>query len=207
MCERTVRLALLLSAAIYAWTTGCLAADITVRVVNGKTGRPMAKQPVYLDTYKEFPHRLPNSLEPLKATTGPDGRATFSLRARSAEVLAFSVPLRGTECGRFRFSPQQVGMGVIADNLCDTKGKLKGKFTARPGEVVLFVRPFSPWDMLLREFPFGSMYFTQAGNLARYVLTSASGQAQGLRFSNSMVLIMINIHWFINVRAGAALPC
>jgi hypothetical protein len=40
---------------------------------------------------------------------------------------------------------------VTQDEMCDPKGKLNGKFLPKPGELVIFAKPFTEWDHFLQE--------------------------------------------------------
>jgi hypothetical protein len=125
---------------------------LTVRVMNAKTGRPFGNTAVYLFLNKDYPRVAPNEPPPLRATTGPDGVAVFELGSPLPEEVFFAVPGGDRLCSRFRYSTEQVlEKGVVGENACEAHDKVRNRFSARPGELILFVSPYSLWEIFKRE--------------------------------------------------------
>jgi len=124
-----------------------LAEDVTIRLINAKNGQPLEGQVIVLHLGDASRASTPR----VETTTSSDGTATFHL----PEPLPEEVFL-DTENGKIRacyswgaFSTREViKHGVVAENKCDPKGKLKGKFTAKPGEVIVFVRSLKWWERM-----------------------------------------------------------
>lgn len=122
------------------------AEDVTIRLINVKDGRPLEAQVIVLSLGNA---RLASTPE-VEATTSSDGTAVFRL----PDPIPKEVFL-DTENGKIRacyswgaFSTQEIiEHGIVAENKCDPKGKLKGKFTAKPGEVIVFVRFLRWWEL------------------------------------------------------------
>jgi hypothetical protein len=54
---------------------------------------------------------------------------------------------RVTNCSHGLFGTDQViREGVVGDNVCDRKGKWKGKFTVKPGEIIVFIHKLRWWE-------------------------------------------------------------
>jgi hypothetical protein len=142
------------------------AEDITIRFIDGKTdtllnighfelwgckGLPPPKRGTVADCPDEW-HWVANS--------DTEGKATFHLRDPLPPILSvLPAPLQTKPCTKAgwghqdEFDTQQVlREGVVTqDEICDPKGKLKGKHSPKPGEVVIYVRRFTEWDHFLRE--------------------------------------------------------
>lgn len=131
--------------------TSCVARDIKLRLLNGKTGAPIAEKQVELSFADKYPPQGSWSGPSLKAKTGRDGVATFRVPDKLPKVLFFNVPLSKVACSSPTFCTDAVlESGVVAKNTCDPKGRLKGKVSAGPGEAVIFERPYKFWERLSR---------------------------------------------------------
>jgi hypothetical protein len=93
-----------------------------------------------------------------QATTDAEGKATIHLEDPLPAVLSvLTGPAKAcTKAGwghQGTFETQRVVKeGIVTqDELCDPKGKLKGRYPAKPGEVVIFSRRFTEWDHFLQE--------------------------------------------------------
>jgi len=142
------------------------AADITIRFIDGKTGAPFVVGRFQLWGCKGLEPPKRGSVEDCPkewlwlATTDAEGKATFHLEDPLPPVL-WVIPgaLQTKGCTKAGGGHQGdletrqiLGEGIVAqDEICDPKGKLKGKFPPKPGEVIVFVRRFSEWDHFLQE--------------------------------------------------------
>ena len=128
------------------------AADVTVWVINGNTGQPFIRYPIKLYAADRvlYPHENTHLLA--KADPGPDGSATFHLDPPLPEVLFIYVGdlSRTVGCNtNLNFLTNEVlRSGIVSRNICDRKNKLKLKFSAKPGEVVVFLRKKTFFDDL-----------------------------------------------------------
>ena len=130
-------------------TTTCIARDVKLRLLNGETGAPITGKQVELSFADKAPPQGTWLGPTLRAKTGPDGVAVFHTPDSLPNVLFFNVPLFRVACSSPIFSTVAVlESGVIADNTCDPKGKLKGKISVSSGEAVVFERPYKFWERL-----------------------------------------------------------
>lgn len=133
--------------------------QITVRLINGKTGRPFLTTAgkVEIWSYDSMPspsNRSMNKVAPdFQILERPDGTATFQLPHPVPPVICANpdVPFHSLViCSdQVCFRAERVyRSGVIPANKCDPKGKLKSDFIPKPGEIILFVRRYTFWDTL-----------------------------------------------------------
>ena len=131
---------------------------LTVRVINARNVKPLRNAIVYLNFDKDYPRVDANAPAPVKAKTGVDGSAVFTLTPPIPDKMFFAVPAGDRLCSEFGYSTQlALEYGVVGTTrYCDTTGKLDGKlrdaFSAKPGQVVLFVKPYTLWELFKREF-------------------------------------------------------
>jgi hypothetical protein len=173
-------------------TLSCMklqAADVTVRLINGKTGAPLGNALVILT-------EVSGSALPSDGAQPSEPNRSRSARARAAEtgrMKAVAMPRRWMERtdaeGRVTFhitsAPptllvmpylhrdgrdfvcnlcQRRGLYVLAetmtilrlgvvspDDWCDPKGRLRGRFTPKPGEWTVFVTPLTWWQRHLPD--------------------------------------------------------
>jgi hypothetical protein len=125
---------------------------LTVHVVNAKTGKPFGKTVVYLFLNKDYPRVVPNEPPPLRAATAADGIAVFELDTPHPEEVFFAVPGGDRLCSRFRYSTEQIlDKGIVGENACEAHDRLRNRFSAKPGELILFVSPYSRGEIFKRE--------------------------------------------------------
>jgi hypothetical protein len=129
---------------------------VTVRVIDARDGKPYANLPVFVTLYKwklkpgdpRF-GSLADVDTHFKRTTDARGEIRFSLPPPTAPQMA-AEPGGPFACGGTLFNTETIlKSGVVGENRC--KGKLRKsriRFQAKPGEVVVFARPFSFWDGL-----------------------------------------------------------
>lgn len=132
-------------------------AMITVRVVDARDGKPFAGLPLFIFLWKvkldNAPANSPvygagNLEATLRKTTDAKGEVTLSLSAPLPEEIGVDPGSLG--CGRYLFETgEAIAKGSVGDNRCKGKPrKMNAKFQAKPGEVVVFARPYSFWDGL-----------------------------------------------------------
>jgi hypothetical protein len=121
------------------------AEQITIMVVNGRTGVPMKDQPVYVWFEKVNP-------APLSLKTDTNGRIVFPVEGQRESFLVglveqFVVDCRSSKNGYndygnyvYRIS-DVLGNGVIATNHCGNV-----LVNPKPGQLVLFSRPLTFWE-------------------------------------------------------------
>jgi hypothetical protein len=117
------------------------AENIIVRVLNANGGQPIRRQSIWV--YCGRPARS----TPLKRNTNDEGVAVFVLPEQPIDEL-FIIDVNDVHaCSRPSFSLAGVlSKGVVADNICDPKRKLIESTRAKPGEVIIFVKPVSRWE-------------------------------------------------------------
>lgn len=115
--------------------------NITVRLLDGKTGEPIRAKEILLRFATELPAGGKFVGSTLKAVTANDGRAVFYINDPPAKFVWVSVPLHRVDCSPGGFASEEVlRAGIVAENECDRKKKLQGKISAKPGEIVIFER-------------------------------------------------------------------
>jgi len=125
--------------------SSCSAEDIRIRLVNGQTGEPMkGPQPIVLYLGRD-------ERTVLHETTDGDGVAVFHMPGPIVDwVNLGEASYTLYHCSPYRkntFKTREIlQRGVIVLNVCDAKGKLKGKVEAKPGEVVIFAKPLRWWE-------------------------------------------------------------
>jgi hypothetical protein len=134
------------------------AQDITVRLANAKSGKPLRSVPVTIFTWNGPPTYRSDNVPPgqivLHLTTDADGRAVFRSPQPPLEHIGFDVGTPWDFAGCWRLhdpSPEMVlRSGVIADYTC---GKRRWPVSAKPGEVVIVERKLRLWEKMCREIP------------------------------------------------------
>lgn len=130
----------------------CRAHDLTVHVINVKDGSGVKELPIWVwfgDEKVKGP--------PLRITTTATGSAAFPLPSPQPRTLLVYTEVSGKigSCSVGNFTTEQiVEHGVVATirkyRKCRGSTALTGKFTARPGEVYVFVR-FLGWFERMQE--------------------------------------------------------
>jgi len=134
------------------------AQDITIRLVNAKSGKPLRSVPVTIFAWNGPPTYRPDNIPPgqivVHATTDAEGRAVFHSPEPALEHIGFNVgtPWDFAGCWRLHdLSPEIVfRTGAVADYSC---GKLRWPVSAKPGEVVIVERKLTLWEKMRREIP------------------------------------------------------
>ena len=121
------------------------AADITVRVINGETGAPVPAYPIWLFWGKDATTRSTDGV------TGQDGRLVFHVPEPEPEHF-FAYPAAAnvrSGCSDINFQTEEVlRRGVVEQNNCDRKHRIKEPIVAKPGDAVIFVRHIHWWEYL-----------------------------------------------------------
>jgi hypothetical protein len=137
------------------------AQEISVRLLNAKSGKPLPKVALTMFSYngdvkfergKSFPKwKTPDE------TTDSQGRAVFHLPEARPEHINFLVGEPWNFwgcCCRQPLSPESVlRSGEIAQYDEHTCGRLTRHATAQPGEVIIFERKMTFWDRVRQEIP------------------------------------------------------
>jgi len=119
---------------------------ITIRLINGETGKPMKKYNVTLHWVKDF--------KSSEVFIGPDGLGQVEIVAGATGFTMQSDPKIGKEPGRIAyidcnqnsttFIPVQqvLDKGFVPENSCSSK-----TITSKPGEVIFWGRPRHFWEI------------------------------------------------------------
>lgn len=156
-----------LFAALCAMGTACWGQQVTVRVINGKSGKPMRGQGVFANSRdaRLYPDIVGNlgpwltKTDQGPATTDKNGIVRFSVPPPEPEQLSVDVgvPSEVVPCQNrpSDFDTKEVlKSGVVAGNTCDPSGKVRAKFHPTPGEIVVFVRKLTFREKWCREMLF-----------------------------------------------------
>lgn len=132
-----------LSAAMFFCAPAMKGQSITVRVLNARTGRPLARQTVRIS--------WPDGLDPTTVTLGRDGTGKLDISGRSQfEMLpgpkSDKEPskIAYIDCNHFSMVrvSDVLNRGLVSTNLCSTKVSA----TVKPGEVVFWGVPLHWWE-------------------------------------------------------------
>ncbi len=129
--------------------------EVEVRVINGRTGEPLGNRDVRLWLIYEPPGPRGLRTEIMHARTSAEGQARFELPEPLPKELGvglFDIPERLFSCAGQRpplTTEEVLRKGVVEQNKCDKKGKLKGRFAAKPGKVVVFVAAYKWWQRII----------------------------------------------------------
>ncbi len=129
------------------------AEQITMMVVNGRTGVPMQGQAVYVWFDKVNP-------SPLQLKTDSNGKIVFQVQQEQESLLIGLVEQDVVDCrfvkkeysdyGKFSYRLSDVlNSGVIATNHC---GSVLSN--PQPGQLVIFSRAFTFWENVRHFFQF-----------------------------------------------------
>lgn len=140
---------------------GASAQDITMRLIDAKSGKPLRKVPVTMFAWNgpsTFPpDNVPKGEVVMHGTTDKEGRAVFHLPQPTPEHIGFSVgtPWDFAGCWRLRdLSPETVlRSGVVAHYNVSQCGKSSVQVSANPGEVVILEKKLTLWEKMRREIP------------------------------------------------------
>jgi hypothetical protein len=158
--KRLVRFPILLFVVVITQLHVCAAQDITVRLIDARSGHVFASEPVSLQFIVGKGHR-----ETLEATTGANGVATFHLPEPPPSTFRVSPNhlylCADLFCGVFPYQEdmqQVVHHGCVSscsktERGCRCKfGKWASQLQPVPGEVVLLVRPVTAWEKFWWRF-------------------------------------------------------
>jgi len=116
--------------------------SISILVVSGTTGRPIAHKPLMVYVSRAQPD--PRTGDPYKRTeleADAEGQAVFGFDDPTESILVVLEVKGSRPCSAEKIHPQEVLQhGVVAQNRCDSSNKVRAKFTSRPGELVVFER-------------------------------------------------------------------
>jgi len=159
--NQTVMLRLCGTVIVSLWLCGLLfgqepgTATLKVHVINARTGKALRNTSVFLSRDQTYPRVSSGAPPLLKAKTDAHGWASFSLEMPVPPDLFFAVPGGDRLCSPYQYTSEEIlKNGVIGGaGGCDPKHKLAQNFSAAPGELVLFVKPYTRWELFKRELP------------------------------------------------------
>jgi hypothetical protein len=119
---------------------------VAVRVIKARSGKPLHGYHVWL----QFTVHGPRNWQRVMRETGPDGVATFQLEEPLPDTILVSLGVGDAACS---------GQANLTIRELQTQGAAIGKecglsaaaehLSAKPGEIVLFVRPMPLWARIL----------------------------------------------------------
>ncbi len=127
----------------------CLGQALTVRVIDAKSLKPVKGRTVRVQFEDISPLRWRGGY--VDKVTNKEGKAVFQLPAPLPDhvVVAHQIP-NWRQCSPPQYDTRQVlRSGVVGEDACMYADL---EFTAKPGEIVIFVRYVSFWERL-RSFP------------------------------------------------------
>jgi hypothetical protein len=132
------QLALLCALLIVPCVSHAQTAEIHIRIVNGKNGRPIKNETLRVWTTRDH---VDADLWPTDATGSVllkvDGNAQIALD-ENLNASCRTLPAN-QQASQFLYSVAEIlNKGIATDNTCGTV-----RVTAKPGELILFERPFT----------------------------------------------------------------
>ena len=162
---RISRICIFVAALLMFAQTSVAQVEITVRVIDADTGKPLRGIGVNVDAWDKNEGRQqpppPGVIQIERnrqiVTTDKEGKGIFHLYNRPGLITLyiFSSDLRGCSSDR-RFSIEEVlRSGLVAGYSSTPKwcGQLKVHATVKPGEVVIFDKKLTKWDRIRQEIP------------------------------------------------------
>jgi len=130
-------------------------ATLRIHVIDARTGKPFRNADVFLSRDQTYPRVSPDAPPELRAKTDAQGWASFNLETPVPPQLFFAVPGGDRLCSRYGYASEEVLKNGVVGSVgrCDPNHKLAPKFSAAPGELVLFVKPYTRWELFKRELP------------------------------------------------------
>ncbi len=141
------RAALSCFAVLFCQTYAASAQMLRVRVVDARNGDAISKQSVWVQFYESPANRL---FRQIQYETGRDGLVEFPVPAPQPSQIFVSLPLGSFRCSSVvQVAPADVvAHGATGQYDC-APAKAAKDLKAKPGEIILFVRPFTLWQRLL----------------------------------------------------------
>jgi len=133
------RFALLCALLIVPCVSHAQTAEIHIRIINGKNGRPIKNETLRVWTTRE-PHRR-RSVAHRRQRRGPPQKSTATRKSRSMRIFMqpAAPSLKTSNPPSFSTpSPRSSAKGISTENTC---GNIH--VAAKPGELILFERPFT----------------------------------------------------------------
>ena len=131
----------------------CFAQELTVRVINGNDGQPLAKQPVTVQFLNETPTAASS---PLRLETDAKGEVRFAIPKPVPERLNVRVALTSEHwhCGCWVMAETAKVMQDGFTQTAQTKNAKASDSPAKtePGEIIIIARPFTFGERLLYPF-------------------------------------------------------
>jgi hypothetical protein len=135
--------------------------DITVRLINAKSGKPLGKVPVTMFLWNGPPTFRPDNVTKDVIVghkiTDADGQAVFHLPQPLPEHVGFLLepPMDFLGCWHLQDSSPETVLrsGVVADYNESKCGKLRQQASAGPGEIVIFEKKLTVGEQMRRELP------------------------------------------------------
>jgi 5-hydroxyisourate hydrolase-like protein (transthyretin family) len=138
------------------------AGEITVRILDAKTGKPLAK--LFVSAFAWNPaadlklHAYSFGQQISSGTTDNEGRAVVHLSAQPGDQIGLDVRASaGDLYGCWERKPFSLKVilntGLVAEYNASKCGKLRWQPSAKPGEIVLIDRKLTLWDHVRRETP------------------------------------------------------
>lgn len=122
---------------------------ITVHLINGKSGKPMARREVTYRPWGFYPVSLQQT-----ATTDSHGIATFAIVPPSTQRAVVGDLFNDWSCSHGNFCVRDaLEKGVLLPNYCKPKQPAwaSQRFKPRPGDIYVFEIPFGPWAWVRQE--------------------------------------------------------
>lgn len=137
--------ALFITLAPFVRTPAAPSKVVSVRLIDIASGRGVRNVRVWLYLGDPRPHGAPY----LEERTGEYGTAVFHLNPPLPDqLLVYDEVDRIRSCSHGLLRTKLViHNGVVADNVCDPKGKRNIRLEAKPGEIIVFVRRLRWWDL------------------------------------------------------------
>jgi hypothetical protein len=147
MVTLAVGIAVALAVAAQAFAISGGSADhFSVLLLNGNTGKPISNESIHIGVDRNDPNR-----NQLRGKTDANGSVTFYYKTAAPNSISL-IYSKAEDCSyaRTHYSTSDVlAIGLVAENKCDASLQYSGK--PKPGQLVVFAKPVSPWQRMIRE--------------------------------------------------------
>ena len=125
---------------------------LKVRVMSARSGKPLQNASVFLSRDQSYPKTNSAAPPALAAKTDSNGWASFELEQPLPAKLFVAVPGGDRLCSDYAYDSKELIEHGVVGKSADCNGKANNGIAAVPGELVLFVKPYTLWELFKREF-------------------------------------------------------
>ena len=145
--------------AAFCLAPACLAQDLTIRLIDATSGRPMPSQPIsvaFLYDKKYQPNVPAKPEKGVNLETDANGEVHFQFPATKPAHFAAEARLDRSRwhcgCALLASPDELIKKGIVGSIPAGGSGLPGDLIKAVPGRIIFFASPLSPWERLLYPF-------------------------------------------------------